>query len=78
MLKQKITKNEVRYFAVYIRDAKLQIACQDVNIPCFADMKRRLKYFGGVADFKSIAETFMSDSSVMNTVCSGEIWNDRV
>ena len=27
MLKQKITKNEVLYFAVYVCDAKLQIAC---------------------------------------------------
>jgi hypothetical protein len=41
-------------------------------------MKRRSKHFGGVADFTSIAEIFISNSGGITTICGKRISNEKV
>lgn len=40
--------------------------------------RKRAKYFGGVADFPSIADTFISGSSEITTICGSAPSNAEV
>jgi hypothetical protein len=52
-----VSISKTRHLVVDLPGAKLHIACQDLNIPCFSGMRRRSKHIGGVGDSTSIADT---------------------
>jgi hypothetical protein len=41
-------------------------------------MKRRSKHFGGMSEFTSIAEIFISNSCRITTICGSRISNTEV
>jgi hypothetical protein len=52
---------------------KVQITSQYLNIPCFPGMKKRSKQLGGMPEFISIAEIFISSSVRITTICGSRI-----
>jgi hypothetical protein len=57
---------------------KVEGSCQDVNFREIKDMKRRSKHFGGMPEFTSIAEIFISNSGRITTKCGSSISNEKV